>query len=107
MAESLEDFAPQAEKTFTEEINALVEAIGIVANNMVIANDHLAYYDEKSDEFRTLVEETVAAGIGAVKIDENEVEGRYDMQGRQVDSHQKGVQIIRLKNGQTRKIYVK
>lgn len=107
MAESLEDFALQAEKTFTEEIDALVEAIGIVANNMVIANDHLAYYDEKSDEFRTLVEETVAAGIGTVKIDENEVEGRYDMQGRQVDSHQKGVQIIRLKNGQTRKIYVK
>jgi hypothetical protein len=106
MAESLEDFAPQAEKTFTEETDALVEVIGIVANNMVIANDHLAYYDEKSDEFRTLVEETVAS-IGTLTIDENEVEGRYDMQGRKVDSGQKGVQILRLKNGQTRKVYVR
>lgn len=106
MAESLEDFAPQAEKVFTEEVDALVEAIGIVASNVVIANDHLTYYDGKSDEFRTLVEETVAS-IGTLTIDENEVEGRYDMQGRKVDSGQKGVQILRLKNGQTRKVYVR
>lgn len=106
MAESLEDFAPQAEKLFTEEVDALVEAIGIVASNVVIANDHLTYYDGKSDEFRTLVEETVAS-IGTLTIDENEVEGRYDMQGRKVDSGQKGVQILRLKNGQTRKVYVR
>ena len=105
-AESLEDFAPQAEKLFTEEVDALVEAIGIVASNVVIANDHLTYYDGKSDEFRTLVEETVAS-IGTLTIDENEVEGRYDMQGRKVDSGQKGVQILRLKNGQTRKVYVR
>jgi len=106
MAESLEDFAPQAEKLFTEEVDALVEAIGVVANNVVIANDHLTYNDGKSDEFRTLVEETVAS-IGTLTIDENEVEGRYDMQGRKVDSGQKGVQILRLKNGQTRKVYVR
>ena len=106
MAESLEDFAPQAEKLFTEEVDALVETIGVVANNVVIANDHLTYYDGKSDEFRTLVEETVAS-IGTLTIDENEVEGRYDMQGRKVDSGQKGVQILRLKNGQTRKVYVR
>lgn len=106
MAESLEDFAPQAEKVFTEEVDALVETIGVVANNVVIANDHLTYYDGKSDEFRTLVEETVAS-IGTLTIDENEVEGRYDMQGRKVDSGQKGVQILRLKNGQTRKVYVR
>lgn len=106
MAESLEDFAPQAEKLFTEEVDALVEAIGIVASNVVIANDHLTYYDGKSDEFRTLVEETVAS-IGTLTIDENDVEGRYDMQGRKVDSGQKGVQILRLKNGQTRKVYVR
>jgi hypothetical protein len=106
MAESLEDFAPQAEKLFTEKVDALVEAIGVVANNVVIANDHLTYYDGKSDEFRTLVEETVAS-IGTLTIDENEVEGRYDMQGRKVDSGQKGVQILRLKNGQTRKVYVR
>jgi len=106
MAESLEDFAPQAEKLFTEEVDALVEAIGVVANNVVIANDHLTNYDGKSDEFRTLVEETVAS-IGTLTIDENEVEGRYDMQGRKVDSGQKGVQILRLKNGQTRKVYVR
>ena len=106
MAESLEDFAPQAEKLFTEEVDALVETIGIVASKVVIANDHLTYYDGKSDEFRTLVEETVAS-IGTLTIDENEVEGRYDMQGRKVDSGQKGVQILRLKNGQTRKVYVR
>ena len=106
MAEELEDFAPQAEKVFTEKVDALVEAIGIVASNVVIANDHLTYYDGKSDEFRTLVEETVAS-IGTLTIDENEVEGRYDMQGRKVDSGQKGVQILRLKNGQTRKVYVR
>ena len=106
MAESLEDFAPQAEKVFTEKVDALVEAIGVVANNVVIANDHLTNYDGKSDEFRTLVEETVAS-IGTLTIDENEVEGRYDMQGRKVDSGQKGVQILRLKNGQTRKVYVR
>ena len=105
-AEELEDFAPQAEKVFTEKVDALVEAIGIVASNVVIANDHLTYYDGKSDEFRTLVEETVAS-IGTLTIDENEVEGRYDMQGRKVDSGQKGVQILRLKNGQTRKVYVR
>jgi hypothetical protein len=106
MAESLEDFAPQAEKLFTEEVDALVETIGVVANNVVIANDHLTYYDGKSDELRTLVEENVAS-IGTLTIDENEVEGRYDMQGRKVDSGQKGVQILRLKNGQTRKVYVR
>lgn len=106
MAESLENFAPQAEKVFTEKVDALVEVIGIVANNVVIANDHLTYYDGKSDEFRTLVEENVAS-IGTLTIDENEVEGRYDMQGRKVDSGQKGVQILRLKNGQTRKVYVR
>ena len=106
MAESLEDIAPQTEKVFTEEVDALVEAIGIVASNVVIANDHLTYYDGKSDEFRTLVEETVAS-IGTLTIDENEVEGRYDMQGWKVDSGQKGVQILRLKNGQTRKVYVR
>lgn len=31
----------------------------------------------------------------------------YNMQGRKVDSGQKGVQILRLKNGQTRKVYVR
>lgn len=105
-AEELENFAPQAEKVFTEKVDALVEAIGTVASNVVIANDHLTYYDGKSDEFRTLVEETVAS-IGTLTIDENEVEGRYDMQGRKVNSGQKGVQILRLKNGQTRKVYVR
>lgn len=49
----------------------------------------------------------IAAGISSPTIDETEVEGHYDMQGRQVDNHRKGVQIIRLKNGQIRKIYVK
>lgn len=50
---------------------------------------------------------TIAAGISSPTIDETEVEGHYDIQGRQVGNHWKGVQIIRLKNGQIRKIYVK
>jgi hypothetical protein len=107
MALSLEDFVPTAETAFAEEAGILAKAIARVKDNMVVANEHLTYYEGKSDEFRTLVEETVAAGIGTLKIDETEAEGRYDMQGRKVDSGQKGVQILRLKNGQTRKVYVR
>jgi len=45
--------------------------------------------------------------IGNLLIDEDEIEGRYDLNGQRVDSTYKGVQIVRMKNGQIRKFNIK
>jgi predicted nucleic acid-binding Zn-ribbon protein len=52
------------------------------------------------------VEEVVTA-INQLIINKSEVVARYDMKGNPVDSTYKGVQIIKLKNGKTIKLYVK
>lgn len=107
-AQSLVDFATNSGELFAEEIDILDKAIDIVSLNVNNANEYAANFINTVDLVQSLVDEAIAAaGISTLKIDESEILGRYDLQGRQVDSHEKGVQIIRLKNGQTRKIYVK
>jgi hypothetical protein len=48
--------------------------------------------------------ETVTAGISGMTIDESDIQGRYDLNGRPVDANYKGVMIIRMTNGKTKTI---
>ncbi len=106
-AESIESYAPTAEKQFAEAIDVLDNKLDIVSHNVIEAYDYATTFIDTLDLVQSMIDEAIAAGISSLTIDENEVEGRYDMQGRKVDSGQKGVQILRLKNGQTRKVYVR
>ena len=53
-----------------------------------------------SDEVKTTI-----AGIGSVEIDEADIQGRYDLNGRLVGDDYRGVMILKLNNGKTKTIF--
>lgn len=85
--------------TLVDNCNIVVEYVNGFAYNVNIV-------DKETKALEKLVEEVVTA-INQLIINKSEVVARYDMKGNPVDSTYKGVQIIKLKNGKTIKLYVK
>ena len=112
-ADDVEKLTQSCEKLTSEFSSNGLDMSNLMANNLniVIKNlntyvDHFndAYSD--ADDLKTKVEAALT-DIRNVLISESEVSGRYDLKGNRVDSTYKGVQVIRLKNGKTIKLYNK
>ena len=88
-----------------ESINAIIEAINtqIAAVEAEIAaiNTDVAELNKQTEDLN----KEVTAGIGNISIDENDIQGRYDLNGRSVDANYKGAMIIRMTNGKTITIF--
>ena len=116
-----------ADATSTEAVEAMITQVttettslnsdGAESINAVIAdiNTQIAAVEEEIKSINTDVTDVnkqtedlnkeVASGIGNISIDENEIQGRYDLSGRPVDANYKGAMIIRMTNGKTIKIF--
>jgi chromosome segregation ATPase len=104
-AGAMESQASLLGQLLVENINKISGNCNNVIDNLNILIDNVNNCNKNSE---VILQETKAiTGLSTLQTDEAEVQGRYDMQGRQVDSNQKGLQIIRMKNGQTRKVYVR
>ena len=86
--------------------NTLVDNCNIVVEYVNGFADNVNIVDKETKALEKLVEEVVTA-INQLIINKSEIVARYDMKGNPVDSTCKGVQIIKLKNGKTIKLYVK
>ena len=86
--------------------NTLVDNCNIVVEYVNGFADNVNIVDKETKALEKLVEEVVTA-INQLIINKSEIVARYDMKGNPVDSTYKGVQIIKLKNGKTIKLYVK
>ena len=54
------------------------------------------------------IEEGIPSGINGISIENNSVEKeRYNLRGEKLSEPQKGVNIIRMTNGKTKKVIVK
>ena len=62
------------------------------------------HYAHPSIEF---VEDYDATGISSVSVDNDDVEGYYNVKGVRNETPVKGINIIRYKNGQTKKVVIK
>ncbi len=84
-----------------ESINTVISAINtqIAAVEAEIAaiNSDLADVSKKTEDLN----KEVTAGIGNISIDDNDIQGRYDLSGHPVDANYKGAMIIRMTNGKT------
>lgn len=94
----LEDWGTNASNTVIKNLNTLISNVNIVVNEVNAVS---------TETDRVYTQVTYATSIEGIVLDEAEVEGRYDLQGRRVDSSYRGVQIVRLKNGTTYKIHFK
>ena len=116
-----------ADATSTEAVEAMITQVttettslnsdGAESINAVIAdiNTQIAAVEEEIKSINTDVTDVnkqtedlnkeVASGIGNISIDENEIQGRYDLSGRPVDANYKGAMIIRMTNGKTITIF--
>ena len=81
-----------------ENCNKTTSNVNILVNNVYIVN--------KATQTLEIEVEEVVTAINQLIINKSEVVARYDMKGNPVDSTYKGVQIIKLKNGKTIKLYV-
>lgn len=50
---------------------------------------------------------TIATGIRLIGIDAADVEGYYTLDGKRIDQPQRGINIVRMKNGETKKLIVR
>ena len=82
-----------------EKCDETISNVNILVNNVNIVN--------KATQTLEIEVEEVLTAINQLIINKSEVVARYDMKGNPVDSTYKGVQIIKLKNGKTIKLYVK
>ena len=80
------------------EINTLIAMVDTEVDR-IISND-VANINKETESLN----ETVTAGISGMTIDESDIHGRYDLNGRPVDANYKGVMIIRMTNGKTKTI---
>jgi len=85
----------------TESINSVIAdintQIAAVEEEIKSINTALADVNKQTEELN----KEVTAGIDGITIDENDILGRYDLNGRSVDANYKGVMIIRMTNGKT------
>ena len=88
-----------------ESINTIIAAVNtqIAAIEAEIAaiNADVADVSKKTENLN----KEVTAGIGNISIDENDIQGRYDLNGRSVDANYKGAMIIRMTDGKTITIF--
>lgn len=84
-----------------ESINAVIADINTqiasVEAEIAAINTDVADISKKTEDLN----KEVTAGIGNISIDENDIQGRYDLNGRPVDANYKGAMIIRMTNGKT------
>ena len=84
-----------------ESINAVIADINTqiasVEAEIAAINTDVADVSKKTEDLN----KEVTAGIGNISIDENDIQGRYDLNGRPVDANYKGAMIIRMTNGKT------
>lgn len=84
-----------------ESINAVIAdintQIAAVEAEIAAINSDLADVSKKTEDLN----KEVTAGIGNISIDDNDIQGRYDLSGRPVDANYKGAMIIRMTNGKT------
>lgn len=90
-----------------ESINAVIAdintQIAAVEEEIKSINTDVADVNKQTEDLNKEVSE--ATGIGNISIDENDIQGRYDLSGRPVDANYKGAMIIRMTNGKTIKIF--
>ena len=84
--------------TVIAEINTQIAA---VEEEIKSINTNVADVNKQTEDLN----KEVASGIGNISIDENDIQGRYDLNGRPVDANYKGAMIIRMTNGKTIKIF--
>jgi chromosome segregation ATPase len=84
-----------------ESINAVIADINTqiasIEAEIAAINTDVADISKKTEDLN----KEVTAGIGNISIDENDIQGRYDLNGRPVDANYKGAMIIRMTNGKT------
>ena len=84
-----------------ESINAVIAdintQIAAVEEEIKSINTNVADVNKQTEDLN----KEVTAGIGNISIDENDIQGRYDLNGRPVDANYKGAMIIRMTNGKT------
>lgn len=89
--------------TGAQNINVIIENLNTIVHNVNSVNDLITNAETVTEELFDVVETAVSTGIASL-LNESEIQGRYDLQGRPVDKNHKGVTIIRHKNGKTYKI---
>ena len=88
-----------------ESINAVIAKINTLIAMVDTEVDRIINNDVANIKNETeSLNETVTAGISGMTIDESDIQGRYDLNGRPVDANYKGVVIIRMTNGKTKTI---
>lgn len=80
------------------EINTLIAMVDTEVDRII--NNDVANIKNETESLN----KTVTAGISGMTIDESDIQGRYDLNGRPVDANYKGVVIIRMTNGKTKTI---
>lgn len=80
------------------EINTLIAMVDTEVDRMI--NNDVANIKKETESLN----ETVTTGISGMTIDDSDIQGRYDLNGRPVDANYKGVMIIRMTNGKTKTI---
>ena len=50
---------------------------------------------------------TIVTGIRVIGVDAKDIEGYYTIDGKRIDSPQRGINIVRMKNGTTKKLIVR
>ena len=88
-----------------ESINTIIAAINTqiaaIETEITAINTDVAELNKQTEDLN----KEVTAGIGNISIDENDIQGRYDLNGRSVDANYKGAMIIRMTNGKTITIF--
>ena len=76
---------------------------------LVVPQDHIAAYQQADQwkEFFFIERGDFDDGIGEVKAEIATGEDYYDLNGRQLDKPQKGINIIRYPDGTSRKVLMK
>lgn len=89
--------------TGTQNIKVIIENLNTIVRNVNSVNDLITNAKTVTEELFDVVETAVSTGIASL-LNESEIQGRYDLQGRPVDKNHKGVTIVRFKNGKVMKI---
>lgn len=88
--------------TGTQNIKVIIENLNTIVRNVNSVNDLITNAKTVTEELFDVVETAVSTGISSL-LNESEIQGRYDLQGRPVDKNHKGVTIVRFKNGKVMK----
>ncbi len=103
-AEGSDDVTIVAADDMTVSITGLDESTTYVYRAYAITEGvEIAYGNEES--FTTLAD--TSSGISAISLDSDDIEAIYSVDGRQLSAPQRGINIVRLKDGTTNKVYIK